>query len=107
MAGMRALLLHGSATDATAWSIQLASAPLRERFQLIAYDRALTETVEAAAAEAIANLGDDRAPALVIGSSFGAVIALEAIRTWPERFAGAVMIEPPMAASDDTPAAPA
>jgi pimeloyl-ACP methyl ester carboxylesterase len=102
----RALLIHGSATDATAWSIQLASAQLRERFALIAYDRALTDSVEAGAAEALAKLGADLAPALVVGSSFGGVIALEAIRTHPERFFGAVLIEPPMAASDDTPAAP-
>jgi pimeloyl-ACP methyl ester carboxylesterase len=103
----RVLLIHGSAADASTWAIQLASAQLRERFALIAYDRALAETVEDGAAEAVAQLGDDAAPALVIGSSFGAVIALEALRTQPARFCRAVLIEPPMAASDELLAAPA
>ena len=44
-------------------------------------------------------------PALIVGSSFGAVVALELIRTTPQL--GAVLIEPPMGASDDAPAAPA
>src|SRR5262245_25515622 len=105
MAGIPALLIHGSAADASTWSIQLGSAQLRERFALVAYERPLVDTVEAAAADAIARLPAE--PALVIGSSFGAVIALEIIRSRPERCAGAVLIEPPMAASDDAPAAPA
>jgi pimeloyl-ACP methyl ester carboxylesterase len=108
-------LIHGSAADHTTWSIQLASS-LRERFTLIAYDRRVAPSVEEHAADALALLGDE--PALVVGSSFGAVIALEAIRRAPQR--GAVLIEPPMAApemeppeftsgggTDDLPAAPA
>lgn len=49
----------------------------------------------------------ERGRALVVGSSLGAVIALELIRTRPELCAGAVLIEPPLAASDDAPALPA
>src|SRR5262249_11494062 len=37
--GPQIVLVHGSAADATTWSIQLASTSLRERFTLLAYDR--------------------------------------------------------------------
>lgn len=102
------LMIHGSAADHTTWSIQLAS-PLRERFTMIAYDRRLTATtVEGHAADAADVLAGERArPALIVGSSFGSVVGLELMRTRPELCAGAVLIEPPMAASDDTTAAPA
>jgi len=99
------LMIHGSAADHTTWSIQLAS-PLRERFTMIAYDRRPTATtVEEHAADAAEVLAGERA--LIVGSSFGAVVGLELMRTRPELCAGAVLIEPPMAASDDETAAPA
>ena len=101
--GPRILLIHGSAADHTTWSIQLASS-LRERFELVAYDRSLATTIEAQAQEA-RSLLDPGQPAIVVGSSFGAVVALELIRRHP--VAGAVLIEPPMGANDDVPAAPA
>ncbi len=96
------LLIHGSATDHTAWSIQLAG-PLRERFTLIAYDRGAGSIEDQA--EAAADLLPDGG--MVIGSSFGAVVALELLRRHGARISGAVMIEPPMGATDDAPAAPA
>jgi pimeloyl-ACP methyl ester carboxylesterase len=101
--GPRMLLIHGSAADHTTWSIQLAS-PLRERFTLIAYDRKVHATVEQHAADAATILDGDRA--LVVGSSFGSVIALELVRTRPDLCAAAVLVEPPMAADDERPAAP-
>lgn len=105
-AGPRVLLIHGSAADHTTWTIQLASA-LREHLTLVAYDRRATATtVEAHADDAVSILGDDPAPALVIGSSFGAVIALDVLRRHGGRVAGGVLIEPPMAARDDVPAVP-
>jgi pimeloyl-ACP methyl ester carboxylesterase len=82
----------------------MSAARLRERFELVAYDRVLHDSVAAHAGDA-ARLVPDRA--LIVGSSFGAVIALELVRTRPELCAGAVLIEPPMAASDETAAAPA
>lgn len=101
--GPRILLIHGSAADHTTWSIQLASAALREHVTLVAYDRrADAPTVEAHADDAAGLLGER---ALVVGSSFGAVIALDVLRRYPERVAGAVLIEPPMAATDEPPAA--
>jgi pimeloyl-ACP methyl ester carboxylesterase len=103
--GPRVLLIHGSAADHTSWAIQLAS-PLRERFTLVAYDRRVdATTVEEHAADAAEVLAGDRA--LIVASSFGAVVALELLRTRPELCAGAVLIEPPMGSADDVPAAPA
>jgi pimeloyl-ACP methyl ester carboxylesterase len=87
------LLIHGSAADHTTWSIQLASPVWQARFSLTAYDRPILPTVEAYAADAAARLAG---PALIIGSSFGAVIALELIRTSAQL--GAVLIEPPLGA---------
>lgn len=93
------LLIHGSAADQSTWSIQLAGS-LRERFTLIAYARPLAPTVEEQADHARALLDG---PALVVGSSFGAVIALDLVRRYPAVCAGAILIEPPMQASDDAP----
>lgn len=106
--GPRLLLIHGSAADHTTWSIQLASSALRARFALIAYDRRGDATsVEAHADDAAALLGEAPAPALIAGSSFGAVVALDLIRRYPACAAGAVLIEPPLAPTDDAPAGPA
>lgn len=102
--GPRVLFVHGSAADHTTWSIQLASRELREHFELIAYDRRGSATsVEEHAEDAAAILGGE--PAILAGSSFGSVIALELMRTRPALVRGAVLIEPPMAASDEHSAA--
>jgi pimeloyl-ACP methyl ester carboxylesterase len=52
-------------------------------------------------------VGREPGRTLVVGSSFGAVIALELIRTRPALAAGAVLIEPPLAAAEDQLALPA
>ena len=96
--GPRIVFVHGSATDRTTWSIQLAS-PLRQRFELIAYDRRSVDTIGAAARD-LAEVIDGK-PALVVGSSFGAVVALELARSQLAPCAGLVLIEPPLPASDD------
>jgi len=102
--GPRVLFIHGSAADHTTWSIQLSAATLREKFELIAYDRrASAKSVEEHAADAAGLLAAE--PAILAGSSFGSVIALELMRTRPELVRGAVLIEPPMAASDELAAA--
>jgi pimeloyl-ACP methyl ester carboxylesterase len=98
----RVLLIHGSAADRSTWSIQLAG-PLREKFELIAYDRGDLTSVAGYAEQAAAHLDS---PALVVGSSFGAVVTLELVRTRPELCAGGILIEPPMAPTDDPPADP-
>jgi pimeloyl-ACP methyl ester carboxylesterase len=101
------LFIHGSAADHRSWSIQLAS-PLRDRFTLLAYDRRGDASIEDHADDAAALLdrevaGTGAGRAVVVGSSFGAVIALELIRRHAARVAGAVLIEPPLAVSDDLP----
>jgi pimeloyl-ACP methyl ester carboxylesterase len=104
--GPRVLFIHGGAADRTTWSIQLAT--LRDRFAMLAYDRRGGDvTVEDHAADAAAFLEAEPGRAIVVGSSFGAVVALELIRTSPARCAGAVLIEPPIAATDEAPALPA
>src|ERR1041385_8637383 len=90
----RVLLIHGSAADHTTWSIQLAS-PVAQRYQLDAYDRELHATVEEHARDDAARIPER---ALLVGSSFGAVIALDVARTYPDKCLGMVLIEPPMAA---------
>src|SRR4051794_3649674 len=102
--GPRWLLVHGSAADHSTWAIQLAS-PLRHRFTLEAIDRRPVATVEESADDLAALIGDDRV--LLAGSSFGAVVVLDVLRRYPARCAGAVLIEPPMAASDAGATAPA
>ena len=118
--GPRLLLIHGSAADHTTWTIQLASS-LRERFALIAYDRrgtggsadadrdgvATVETHADDAADLAAAAAAAPAPVIAVGSSFGAVIALDLARRYPERVAGLVLCEPPMAPSDVVPTTPA
>ena len=99
--GPQIVLIHGSAADHRTWSILLAS-PLRARFTLVAYDRrAGVESIEGHVADATALLGPRRA--VVVGSSFGAVIALELVRRC-DRIAGAVLIEPPLNSAEDAPA---
>lgn len=99
--GPPALLIHGSGADHTTWSLQLAT--LRDHFAMIAYDRRGAGSVEEHAADAAA-LVEGMARPLLIGSSFGAVIALELLRAQRGRFAGAVLIEPPLAVDDEAPA---
>lgn len=97
------LFIHGSAADHTTWSIQLASS-LKDRFEMISYDRPLHASVEHHAADAIGLISDGE-PVVLVGSSFGSVIALEVLRTRPDLIRGAVLVEPPMAASDELAAA--
>ena len=97
-AGPRILFVHGSATDHTTWAIQLGSS-LKERFELVAPDRDFTRrTVEEHAADLVPLAGER---ALVVGSSFGAVIGLELARSHPALVPGLVLVEPPMPPSDD------
>jgi pimeloyl-ACP methyl ester carboxylesterase len=103
--GPRIVFIHGSATDAATWSIQLAPrSTLREHYTLISYTRRSEGLVEDHAADAIELIGNE--PTLIVGSSFGAVVALDVLRRAVPAVRGAVLIEPPMSDSDETPAAP-
>jgi pimeloyl-ACP methyl ester carboxylesterase len=121
-AGPRFVFVHGSAADHTTWSVQLAI--LSGTAQVIAYDRRGTGASAALGpdggrgldvqdhagdlARLIEGLGESLGEPrpIACGSSFGAVIVLELARTRPELIAGAVLCEPPMAASDELPAVP-
>lgn len=105
-------LVHGSAADHTTWTIQLASASLRERFELIAYDRrgvrgeAEDLRVEDHADDLAALIEERGGPAIAVGSSFGAVCVLECARRRPDLLRGMVLCEPPLPSSDAAPPVP-
>jgi pimeloyl-ACP methyl ester carboxylesterase len=101
--GTPVLLVHGSAADSTTWTIQLAS--LRKQMRLIAYDRRDgVRTVAEHASDAVAIL-DQRAirQAVVCGSSFGGIVALEIARRHGARVTAAVICEPPLPCGDTVP----
>ncbi|MBP9205096.1 MAG: alpha/beta hydrolase [Kofleriaceae bacterium] len=115
--GPTVVLVHGSAADHSTWSIQLAST-LTAVARLVAYDRrgsgrsppwpvtAPWWSVEAHAADLAELLADEATPAVVVGSSFGAVVALELARRQPALCRAVVLCEPPMAAGDEVPVGP-
>jgi pimeloyl-ACP methyl ester carboxylesterase len=106
-----AILIHGSAADHTTWSLLLASKAC-EGLSRWAYDRrgtGVTEpeldtagplTIERHADDVVELARVATEPVWLVGSSFGAIIALDVLRRYPEVARGAVLIEPPMAASD-------
>lgn len=97
-AGAPLLFIHGSAASRATWTLQLHD--LADRFTMVAYDRRIGSriTTEAHARDAAAvmqrELGER--PALVCGSSYGGVVALELALAAPERVAGLVLCEPPL-----------
>jgi pimeloyl-ACP methyl ester carboxylesterase len=109
------LLIHGTAADATTWTIQLASLG---GFRLLAYDRrgaGRSPPIEAGAVHSIPDHAADAAtlierelgaPAWVCGSSFGGIIALELLRRRPDLLRGAVLCEPPLPSCDQLAAVP-
>lgn len=113
--GPALVLVHGSAADASTWSIQLAT--LSKQLRLIAVQRRGTDasppsgarawTVEQHADELAAVIDEHAAgSAIVCGSSFGAVIVLDLAKRKPERLHGMVLCEPPLSPSDHVPAVP-
>jgi pimeloyl-ACP methyl ester carboxylesterase len=111
--GPPVVLVHGSATDYATWSIQMSSS-LGQRFGLLAYDRRGSGksmpvgpwSVESHAADLADLISREGAPAVVVGSSFGAVVGLELARRFPGCVRGVVMCEPPLPPRDDAPAMP-
>lgn len=96
-AGPPVALVHGSATDAEAWAIQRRT--LARSCRLLLYTRRADDGITVG--DHAADLADlierhGLAPCTVVGSSFGAVVALELARAWPARVRGAVLCEPPL-----------
>lgn len=100
------LLIHGSASDSTTWTIQMAT--LAKTHRLVVYDRrpgVISVAEHARDAERVLDqVGLESAH--VCGSSFGAVVALELARTRPGRVRSAILCEPPMACGDTVPPIP-
>lgn len=105
------VLVHGSATDHATWTIQLATR-LPSSYRVVAYDRRGAgrspmpagvpwRSIEEHAAELAALIDGEGGPALVAGSSCGAVVTLELCRRFPARVRGALLIEPPLPPSDE------
>jgi pimeloyl-ACP methyl ester carboxylesterase len=105
--GSAIVLIHGSAADHSTWSVQLAG--LAGQRRLIAYDRRSERGLSVAdhaedAAAIIEERVDGACP--VVGSSFGAVVALELARRRPELVSTLLLCEPPLAPSDYQSAVP-
>jgi len=101
--------VHGAAADSATWTLQLHG--LDDRFTLLAYDRRVghgitTEDHAEDAADLLARQSPG-APALVIASSYGGVIALELACRAPDRVAALVLCEPPLPPGELVPSAPA
>lgn len=104
------VFVHGSAADADSWTSSFAL--LRSDFHVVAYDRRGTPrsplpegrtawSVSDHALELVDLTQALRAgPAVLVGSSFGAICALEAARRSPDSVRGLVLIEPPLPEDD-------
>ncbi len=105
------VLVHGSASDASTWASLVARTPDR---RLVMYDRPGYERREARAAslaeqvdrlDAVVTSCDS--PSLVVGASFGAVVALEWARDAAGPLPGGlVLIEPPLPEGPGAPPRP-
>jgi pimeloyl-ACP methyl ester carboxylesterase len=102
-AGDPLVLVHGGWTDHTTWN--LIAGPLAERFRVIRYDRrGHSRSARGAAAPVRRRHEDDLAaliellgcaPATLVGSSYGAIVALALAGRRPDLVAGVVAHEPP------------
>ncbi len=94
-------MIHGSAADHTTWTVQFAG--LKDDFCMLAYDPCPTpgHTIEGHADDAAEVLrAEVIGPCAVVGSSFGAIVALDLARRYPGLVSALVMCEPPLAESD-------
>jgi pimeloyl-ACP methyl ester carboxylesterase len=100
------VFVHGMCGDARVWADQVDR--LGDRYRCTTYDRRghtrsprtdVVESVELHADDLAALITTlELAPAVVVGSSGGARIALDLIRRYPELVRGAVLSEPPIGA---------
>lgn len=97
------VILHPGSSDADSWA--RVSERLAERFRVLRFDRytyrqALDsgfDAMEAEVADVLAVVDSLDEPPILVGHSSGAIVALEAARTAPARFAGLVLYDPPLA----------
>jgi len=101
------LMIHGSATNHSTWSVQFAD--LKDDFCMLAYDRCgdAHHSIEDHADDAAEILKSEvTGPSIVVGSSFGGIVALDLARRYPSLVSTLVLCEPPLAQSDYLPAVP-
>jgi pimeloyl-ACP methyl ester carboxylesterase len=114
--GRQVVLLHATGADKGSW--QALTALLAGRARCTAFDRRGSITWPVTDGERSPDVGahaDDAAavitalgvgPVAVCGASFGAVVGLELVKRWPGLVRGAVLFEPALSGSDDTPSVP-
>ncbi|GAA4605419.1 pimeloyl-ACP methyl ester carboxylesterase [Actinoplanes octamycinicus] len=100
-AGPPILILHAGMNDETAW--RRVAARLTARFLVVRVRRRRYRMdldpppgLAAETADAVAVARTLGRPALLVGHSSGAVVALEALLAGPDAFAGAILYEPPV-----------
>ncbi len=93
-------MIHGSAADGSTWSVQRAG--LTKQLTMLSYDRSSELCrVEAQADEAAEIVRSEvPGPCAIVGSSFGAIVALDLARRFPELVSTLILCEPPLAPSD-------
>jgi pimeloyl-ACP methyl ester carboxylesterase len=93
-------MIHGSAADHTTWTVQRAG--LRSELTMLSYDRdPMHCSVQAHADDAAELLRSEvEGPCAVVGSSFGAIVALDLVRRYPDLASTMILCEPPLAPSD-------
>jgi pimeloyl-ACP methyl ester carboxylesterase len=102
------LFVHGICGDAEVWADQARR--LSDDFTCVRYDRrGHSRSSRGDATISVARYADDTAaligaldltPCLLVGSSFGAVIALDVARRYGQLLSGVVLSEPPMFSLD-------
>jgi len=106
------LIVHGGLDDGSSW-LRVAGR-LSESFRVVRlvrrhYRLDLPEmspySIGTEVEHVLAVTGTFEAPAVIVGHSSGGVVALEALMAAPDRFAGAVLYEPPVATGDHAPGA--
>lgn len=88
------------------WSVEEHAQDLLDLLEPSARRTALPEGLARGERPLLGEGSEEDPPPLVVGSSFGAVCVLEAVRARPEAVRGMVLIEPPLPESDDAPSAP-
>lgn len=102
-------MIHGSAADHQTWSVQFAG--LKEEFTMMSYDRVGAESAPIPSGEryTVERHADDAAeilrsevegPCALVGSSFGAIVALDVARRYPGLVSVLILCEPPLSQSD-------
>jgi pimeloyl-ACP methyl ester carboxylesterase len=105
--GRPVVIVHGGSGDLTSWAA--VAARLLDRFSVYRYTRPTyrlrpiprgAEAMAVEIAELLAVLELVGVPAVVVGHSSGAIVTLEGALVAPERFAGMVLYEPPLAVTE-------